>query len=72
MHRDADHVGILLLDGIDDRVGRLAEAQVDHLHAGVAQDAGDDLESPVVAVEAKLGQHHPDRRPGHQTTTVST
>ena len=44
----------------DDLLGRLAQAGVDHLHAGVAQRAGDHLGAPVVAVEAGLGDHDSD------------
>ena len=40
-------------------LGRLVEAGVDDLHAGVAQRAGDDLRPPVVPVEADLRNHHP-------------
>ena len=39
----------------DDLLRRLAQAGVDHLHAGVAQRAGDDLGAAVVAVEPRLG-----------------
>ena len=60
VHRQADRVGVLLLDRGYHGFGGLAQAQVDDLHAGVAQHAGHHLESPVVAVEAEFGQHHPD------------
>src|SRR3954453_1213600 len=58
-HGQADGVGVLLDDGLDDLLRGLVEAGVDHLHAGVAQRAGDDLRPPVVPVEAG----HADDRP---------
>ena len=61
LHRQADHVGVLLLDRGDHGLGGLAQTQVDDLHAPVAQHAGHHFEAPVVAVEAEFGQHHPDR-----------
>ncbi len=54
-------VDILLEGGLDDHLGRLVEAGVDHLHAGVAQGPGDYLGAPVVAVQAGLGHQHADR-----------
>ena len=56
--RDPDGVRVLLDRGLDDLLGRLVEARVDHLHAGVAEGPGDDLRTPVVAVEAGLGDHY--------------
>ena len=58
--RQADRVGVLLDDGLDDLLGRLVQARVDHLHAGVAQRARDDLRAAVVAVEAGLGDDDAD------------
>jgi hypothetical protein len=63
VHGDADEVGVLLLGGGHDGLGGLAQAEVDDLGAGVSQHAGDDLQSPVVAVEAELGQHDAHRPP---------
>ena len=40
---------------VDDLLGRLAEAGVDHFHAGIAQRARDDLGAAVVPVEPRLG-----------------
>ena len=59
-HGEADGVGVLLHDGLDDLLRRLVQAGVDDLHAGVAQRAGDDLGAAVVPVEARLGDDHPD------------
>ena len=59
-HREADGVGVLLHDGLDDLLGRLVQAGVDDLHARVAQRAGHDLGAAVVPVEARLGDDHPD------------
>src|SRR5262245_46780126 len=36
------------------------EPGVDHLHAGVPERRGDHLGTPVVAVEARLRDEHPD------------
>ena len=39
--------------------GRLVQAGVDDLHAGVAQRPGDHLRAPVVPVQAGLGDDDP-------------
>ena len=54
-------------------VGCLEQPGVDHLVAGVAQDAGDDFDAAVVAVEADLGDQDPLAaiRP-HQIVGTST
>ena len=79
MHRQADGVSVLFLGSGHDRRGGLAQAEIDDLHAGVAQDAGDDLDAAVVAVEAELRQHDANGRlpgvggfDGHQTIACST
>ena len=74
MHRDSDHVGVLLLNRVEDAPGGLTEPQVDDLHARIAEHAGHHLEATVVAVKTQLGEHHPDRKSGtdHHTTAVST
>jgi hypothetical protein len=46
-------------------LGRLVKAGVDHLHAGVAQRAGDDLGAAVVPVEARLRDDDADL-PSHR------
>ncbi|CAK7281608.1 hypothetical protein SGPA1_12401 [Streptomyces misionensis JCM 4497] len=58
-------VRVLLEGGVDDLLRRLVEAGVDDLHPGVAQGARDDLGAAVVAVEARLGDHHADRTGCH-------
>ncbi len=50
-----DCVDILLDGGRGDLLGGLVQPRVDDLHSGVSQRPGDDLYSPVVAVEAGLG-----------------
>ena len=52
--RDPDCVGVLLDRRLDDLLGGLMEAGVDHLHPGVAQGSRDDLRATVVTVEAGL------------------
>src|SRR4051794_6514659 len=59
-HRQAHGVGVLLDDGLDDLLRRLVQAGVDDLHAGVAQRTGHHLGAPVVPVETRLGDDHPD------------
>ena len=64
---EAEPVGVLVGDGADDGLGRLPQAGVDDVHAGVAQGAGHDLDAAVVAVEADLGEHDADGGSrGHQ------
>src|SRR5438552_2265303 len=58
--RDADGVRVLLDRGFDDLLGRLVEPGVDHLHAGVAKRAGDDLGTAIVPIEARLGDNNAD------------
>ena len=58
--RQADRVGVLLDDGLDDLLGRLVQPGVDDLHARVAQRPGDDLRAAVVPVEAGLGDDDAD------------
>src|SRR5262249_29639120 len=45
---------------LDDHAGRLLEAGVDHLHAGVAQRPSDHLRATIVAIQARLGDQHTD------------
>ena len=65
-HRDEptrgkpDDVDVFLLGGGGDHLGGLAQAGVDHFHPGVAQGARDDLGAAIVAVQARLGNQHPD------------
>ncbi len=56
----AEPVGVLVGDGADDGFGRLPQAGVDDVHAGVAQGAGHDLDAAVVAVEPDLGEDDAD------------
>ena len=79
MHRQADGVSVLFLGGGHDRCCGLAQAEIDDLHAGVTEDAGDDLDAAIVAVEAELRQHDANSRlpgiggfDGHQTIACST
>ena len=50
-----DGVGVLLDRRLDDLLRRLVQPGVDHLHARVAQGAGDDLGAAVMTVEPGLG-----------------
>ncbi len=47
---------------LGDHLGRLVQAGVDHLEAGVAQRARDDLGAAVVPVEPGLGDEDAERR----------
>jgi epoxide hydrolase-like predicted phosphatase len=58
-HGQPDGVDIFVDGGGGDRLGRLEQPGVDDLVPGVAQDAGHDLDPPVVAVEADLGDQYP-------------
>jgi hypothetical protein len=57
---EADDVGVFLHGRRDDLLGGLAEAGVDHFHAGVPQRAGDHLGAAVVSVQARLGDDDAD------------
>jgi hypothetical protein len=54
----ADGVGVLLDQSLDDLLRRLVQAGVDDLHAGVAQGPGHDLRTAVVPVETRLADDH--------------
>jgi epoxide hydrolase-like predicted phosphatase len=54
-HRQPDGVDVLVDGGGGDGLGSLEQTGVDHLVAGVAQDPRNDLDPPVVPVEADLG-----------------
>ena len=73
-HRQADRVDVFVDGGGGDGVGCLEQAGVDDFVAGVAQDAGDDFDAAVVAVEADLGDQDPCRTDGlgHQIVGTST
>jgi hypothetical protein len=72
-HGEPDCVDVLVDRGGGDRLWRLEQPRVDHLVAGVAQDAGDDLDPPVMAVEADLGDQDPPAKwSSHQITGTST
>ena len=60
-NREPDHVDVLLHRRGGDHLGRLVQPGVDDLHSRVAERRGDDLRAPVVAVEPRLGDEHPDR-----------
>ena len=47
-----DRVHIFLHSGFGDHLGCLAQAGIDHFHAGVAQRARDDFGAAVVTVQA--------------------
>jgi len=67
--RQPDRVGVLLDHGLDDLLGRLVQARVDDLEAGVAQGAGDHLRPAVVSVEPRFG-HHDAIGPLHRAPSV--
>src|SRR6266702_1573202 len=55
-----DVVGAPVGEQLDDLLRRLAQAGVDDLDPGVAQGTRHHLDAPVVAVEARLGDHNTD------------
>ena len=63
-HRQADGVDVFVDGGGGDGRRGLEQTGVDHFVAGVAQDAGDDFDAAVVAVETDLGDQDP--LSGHQ------
>ena len=77
-HRQPDRVDVLVDGGGGDCLRRLEQPGVDHLVPGVAKNPGDDLDPPVVAVEADLGDQYPGARRNwssdwvHQMTGTST
>ena len=58
VHRQAHDVDVLLAGGLGDHGWSLAQSGVDHLNAGVAQDAGHDLRAAIVPVESDLGDQN--------------
>src|SRR5262245_37213724 len=59
-HAEPDGVRVFLHRGGHHLLGRLVQAGVDNLEAGVAQRSGHDLGAPVVTVEARLGDDNTD------------
>ncbi|MNY46119.1 hypothetical protein D3C86_1812690 [compost metagenome] len=57
---DGDALHVLLDGGLDDLGDRAVVAQVDHLGAGVLQDAAHDVDRRVVPVEERGGRDEPD------------
>src|SRR5204863_1972570 len=55
---NAEPVDVFILGGFDYRLDFLPQSAVDDMEAGVAQAAGDDFDSAVVAVEADFGEQH--------------
>ena len=59
--RHTHGVGVLGQGRLDDLLGGLVQAGVDHLDPGIPQGPGDDLGASVMAVEAGLGHDHAQR-----------
>ena len=51
---EANHIHVLLEGRIDDLVDTLMEACVDYFHPCVPESLGNDLCSPIMAIEARL------------------
>jgi epoxide hydrolase-like predicted phosphatase len=66
-HGEPDRVDVLVDGGGGDRLGSLEQPRVDDLVPGIAQDAGNHLDTPVVAVEPDLGDQ--DALGHHDTGT---
>ena len=65
--RQADDIRVLLQCRRHNLLRSLPEAGIDHLHAGIAERAGNDLRPTVVTIQPGLGDHHSDtltHRPG--------
>ena len=56
--RQPERVGVLLQARLRDLLRRLPQTRVDHLEPRVAERPRDDPRPPVVAVEARLRDHH--------------
>jgi len=56
-----ENIHILLLCSPDDLLRCLTKSCVDHLHAGVAESAGNHFHPTVVPVQTGLGHQDPDR-----------
>ena len=54
------HVHILLQGCFYDHLRCLPDPRIDHLHTGISQRPRDDLGAPVVAIQARLCDQHPD------------
>ncbi len=46
--------------GVYDHLRSLAQAGVNYFHARVAESPRDNLRSPVVAIQTRFGDQHPD------------
>ena len=58
---EADCVGVLLEGRLDDLLGGLVHARVDHFHPGIAQRPCHDLGTAVMAIEPSLRDDDADR-----------
>ena len=56
---EAHRIGVLLHHGLGDLLGRLVQTGVDDLETCVAERPRDDLRTPIVSVEAGLGDDDP-------------
>jgi hypothetical protein len=64
-NRETDRVDVLLHGGLGDHLRCLVQARVDHLEAGVAERARDDLGASVVPVETGFGDEDAQLPTGH-------
>jgi hypothetical protein len=55
--RETEGVGVFLDDRLDNLLGRLVQAGVDDLEAGVAQGPCDDFGPAIMAIQTGLGDN---------------
>src|SRR5580704_8723702 len=56
----SDNLDVFLQRGIYDHLRSLTQAGIDHFHARVPESPRDNLRSPVVAIQTRFGDQHPD------------
>ena len=56
--RESECVGVLLDDRVDNLLGSLVQAGVDHFEARVAQGTSDDFGATIMTVETGFGDHY--------------
>ncbi len=69
-NRNANGINVLLQSRRGDHFRRLPQAGVNDLHPRIAECAGDDLRSAVVAVEARLSYQNPYFAFAHKSVSI--
>jgi len=69
--RESNDVDVFLHGRRRDHLRRLPQAGVDHLHAGIAQRAGNDLGAAVVPIQPRLRNEYADFLLSHSSSVSS-